>query len=223
MSTPTSSGVTTVRLAVFTAVLAFGLCGYVSMDLCGGAFRGALITGVIVAVVDAIILAVARTQSRLLTLRLLVAAVVLTVMIYDSRLTAAEVFRIVFAVDSVPESISDVRFRRVMLKGSDDYIYLDFCSDESTLQSLLAVRGFMEDEDFWAQWDWVIGKGEPEYEKEFWQRTNSYADDPNFPDQAIPVPAFAKRYVWEVHGSLLGARVIWIPETGRAVVMYSDG
>lgn len=223
MSTPASSGVTTKRLAVLSAVVAFGLCGYVSLDLCGGAFRGALITGVVVAALDTIIRAVADAHRRALVARLLVAAAVLTVMIYDSRLTAAEVFRIVFAVDSIPENISDVRFRRVMLKGSDDYIYLDFCTDEATLQSLLAVRGFMEEEDFWAKWDWTIKNVFPEHKNEFWQRTNRYADDPNFPDQSVPVPSFAKRYVWEVHERLLGARVIWIPETGRAVVMYTNG
>ncbi len=223
MSTPTSSGITTKRLAVFSAVVAFGLCGYASMDLCGGAFRGALITGVVVAALDTIIRAVAGDRRRALVARLLVAAVVLTVMIYDSRLTAPEVFRIIFNSGFVPESVTDVRIRRVMPKLQDDYIFLDFCTDEATLQSLLAIGGFNEDQDFWSQWEWRLRHRDPEDLKKFWSQTMRYADDPNYPDQSVPVPSFAKSFTWEAQGILLGVRVIWIPETGRAVVMYSDG
>ncbi len=223
MTIPSQPRLTTLRLAVVSAVLAFGLCGYVSMDLCGGAFRGALITGVIVAVVDAIILAVAGARIQALVARLLVAALVLAATVNDSRLTAPEVLRIIFNSGFVPESVTDVRFRRVMPKLQDDYIYLDFCTDEATLQSLLAIRGFNEDQDFWSQWEWRLRHRDPEDLKEFWSQTMRYADDPNFPDQSVPVPSFAKSFTWEAQGILLGVKVIWIPETGRAVVMYSNG
>ena len=215
------SPISTKRLAIGSAVIAYVLCADISLDLCGGALRGALLAGVIVAVVDVVISKFADAWPRVRVLRLVMAVAVVALLVQDSRLTASEVFRTVFAVDSVPDGVNDVHFRRMMPKAMDDLIFLDFVTDQTTLHSLLAVRGFVEDESYWAQW-----KDGERFRKDN-QRT--YLDsglrcqlEPRDPWRALPGPPFARLFSFEPNNNP-NITVIWVPATRQALVKYCNG